>query len=147
MPHFFDSTQEFLRSDQLWGHVRPPELDEFIGEVYKTSTHTGELRELTQDDVDNGIEPDTLVIKTVNNPDRNWNICKMDIPPERTGYFAAFMEGAEQSAANSGYLHVRAEKVANKFLPEKLEARGYHRVSRDDGNPNPDYVKDVTRAQ
>ena len=147
MSHFFDSIQEFLRSNQPWGQVKPPELCKFIAQVYKTSTHTDDLRELTQDDMNNGIEPDTLVIKTVNNEKRNWNICKMAIPPERTGYFAAFMEEAEQSAANSGYLHVRAEKVSNKFLPEKLEARGYHRVSRDDGNPHPDYVKDVTRAQ
>ena len=147
MAHFFTSTHEFLGSDQLWGHVKLQDRDNFIGEVYKASTHTRELRELTQDDVDNGIEPNALVIRTLNNPNRNWNICKMDTPPERTGHFAAFMEEAEQSAANSGYLQVQAEKVANKFLPEKLVARGYDRVSRGDGNPHPDYVKDVTRAQ
>ena len=49
MSHFFDSIQEFLRSNQPWGQVKPPELCKFIAQVYKTSTHTDDLRELTQD--------------------------------------------------------------------------------------------------
>ena len=147
MSHFFDCIQEFLTSDQPCGQVKPPELCKFIAEVYKASTHTGGLRALAQDDVHNGIEPDTLVIYSVNNECRKWNVYKKDNPPERTGYFAAFMGEAEQSASDFGYLHVRAEKVSADFLPEKLEARGYHRVSRDDGNSHPDYVKDVSRAQ
>ena len=147
MSHFFDSIQELLRSNQPRGQVKPPELCKFIAEVYKASTHTGDLRELTQDDVHNGIEPDTLVIYSVDNECRKGNIYKKDTPPERTGYFAAFMGEVEQSASDFGCLHVRAEKVSNEFLPKKLEARGYHRVSRDDGNSHPDYVKDVSRAQ
>ena len=81
MPRSFNSTQEFLGSNQLFGHVELPERDHFIAEVCKASTHARELRELTQDDVDNGTEPNTLLIKLVNNQTRHWNVYEKDTPP------------------------------------------------------------------
>ena len=146
MPHLFNTVQEFLQSDQQWGQVEPPELGGFRGEVRKSATEIGQLRELTEDDLKQGIKTDTLVIATLNNPKRPRNIYKMEIPPKRTGKFAAFMDEAEQSATSSGYRYVRAYNIDNEFLPQKLEARGYRRVSRDDWNPNPDCMKDLRRA-
>ena len=146
MPQLFESVQEFLQSDQQWGQVEPPELGGFRGEVCKSATEIGQLRELTEDDLQQGIRPDILVIRTLNSPGQEQNICKMEIPPKRTGKFAAFMDEAEQSATISGYRYVRVYNIDNKFLPEKLEARGYRRVSRDDWNPNPDCVKNLRRA-
>ena len=51
------------------------------------------------------------------------------------------MDEVEEVAARAGCRHVWVEKVANEFLPEKLENRGYKRLDSPDGFPNPDYVK------
>ena len=83
MPHLFNTVQEFLQSDQQWGQVEPPELGGFRGEVRKSATEIGQLRELTEDDLKQGIKTDTLVIATLNNPKRPGNIYKMEIPPKR----------------------------------------------------------------
>ncbi len=50
------------------------------------------------------------------------------------------MDEAEEVVARAGSRYVWAEKVANKFLPEKLEARGYGRHNGTRGFQNPDYV-------
>ena len=65
----------------------------------------------------------------------------MQNPPPRTGRFSAFMDEVESVAARTECRHVWVEKVANEFLPEKLENRGYKSLNDPDGFPNPDYVK------
>ena len=77
----------------------------------------------------------------LNNQERPWNQICLENRPERTGKFSAFMDEAEEVANRAGCLYVWAEKLTCEFLPEKLEARGYDRVCRGDGNINPDYVK------
>ena len=146
MPNLFDSVRAFLHSDEQRGQVEPPELGGFRGEVYKSATKIGQFRELTTEDLEQGIQPDTLVIALLNNPKRPWNIHKMESPPKRTGKLAAFMDEAEQSAASVGYHYVRVDNIDNEFLPKKLEVRGYQRVPRNDRNSNPDCVKDLRRA-
>ena len=64
----------------------------------------------------------------------------MENPPPRTGMFSAFMDEMEEVASRAGCRHVWVEKVANEFLPEKLENRGYRGLNHADGFPNPDYV-------
>ena len=145
MPHLFNSVREFLQSDQHRGQVEPPELGGFRGEVYKSATEIGQLRELTEDDLNQGIQPDTLVIAILINPKQSWNVHKLEPPPKSTGKLAAFMGEAEQSATSAGYHYVRVHSIDNGFLPEKLEARGYQQVSRNDQNPNPDCVKELRR--
>ena len=51
------------------------------------------------------------------------------------------MDEVEEVAIRAGCRHVWVEKVANEFLPEKPEARGYRRLDDPYGFPNPDYVK------
>ena len=57
------------------------------------------------------------------------------------------MDEAEKSATSAGYHYVRVDNIDNGFLPEKLEARGYQQVPRNDRNQNPDSVKDLRRIR
>ena len=99
--------REFLQSGQRWGQVERPKLGGFIGgfrgEVYRSATAIGQLRELTEDDLKPGIQPDTLVIAMLSNPERPGDIQKLEAPPKRTGKFAAFMDESERSVTSAGY--------------------------------------------
>ena len=141
MQQHFGTVQEFLQSEKITGKVKPVQLGGFSGELSKGVVQDRELRDLTGEDLERGIKPDTLIIALLDNPQSHGNYIKLENPPERTGKFAAFMDEAEDAASLAGYLYVRAEKVMSGFLPEKLEARGYDRVPRDDGNSHPDYLK------
>ena len=88
-----------------------------------------------------GTRPDTLIIVQVDNLDRTANWRRLENPPPRTGMFSAFMDEVEEVAASAGCRHVWVEKVANEFLLEKLESRGYRRREDPNGFSNADYVK------
>ena len=137
----FDSVQEFWDS-RVSGRV-PASVQQgsFVGQLLKEIVDNGRLRELQREDVESGARPDTLIVSQVLNLDKNWNWDRLQNPPPRTGMFSAFMGEVEEVAARSGCRHVWVEKVANEFLPEKLEARGYKRLDDPSGFPNPDYVK------
>jgi hypothetical protein len=137
----FYSVQEFWDSKVLGIFPASVQQGSFVGQVLKGTVDNGRLRELRKEDVESGIRPDTLIVSQVLNLERNWNWDRLQNPPPRTGMFSSFMDEVEEVAALAGCRHVWVEKVANEFLPEKLEARGYRRLNDPNGFPNPDYVK------
>ena len=141
----FESVQEFWDSE-VWGWL-PSTVRQgsFEGKVLKGIVDNGKLRELQKEDVESGTRPNALIVSQVQNLERprNWN--RSPKPPPRTGRFSAFMDEVEEVAARGGCQYVWVEKVANEFLPEKLEARGYHRLNDPEGFPNPDYLKIMPR--
>ena len=137
----FDSVQEFWDSNLLGRLPASVQKGSFVGQVLKGIVDKGKLRELRSVDVKSGTRPDTLIVAQVLNLERTWNWDLLKEPPPRTGEFSAFMNEVEEVAARAGCRHVWVKKVANEFLPEKLEDRGYKRLDSPDGFPNPDYVK------
>ena len=136
----FDTVQEFWEdqgSGRLPASVRQ---GSFVGKLLKGIVENGRLRELRSEDAASGIQPDTLIVVQVQNLERTRNWDRSANPPPRTGLFSAFMDEVEEVAIRAG-CHVWVEKVANGFLPEKPEARGYRRLDDPYGFPNPDYVK------
>ncbi|MYC37041.1 MAG: hypothetical protein F4X66_09040 [Chloroflexi bacterium] len=112
-----------------------------MGQVLKDIVENGQLRVLEPEDLRSGKEPDTLIVDQVLNFDRTRNWERLEPPPPQTGRFSAFMDEVDEVAALAGCRHVWVEKVANEFLPENLECRGYSRLNHADGFPNPGYVK------
>lgn len=137
----YDSVQEFWNSEVVGRHPASVQHGNFVGQVLKGIVDEGRLRELRREDVESGRRPDTLIVSQVLNLDRNWNWDRLTNPPIRTGLFSAFMEEIEGVAADAGCSQVVVEKVANEFLPEKLEVRGYKKVEDPNQFPNPNYVK------
>lgn len=137
----FESVQEFWDAQRLEEQAAYVQQGNLVGKLQKGLVDNGQLRELRSDDIELDVRPDTLIVVQVNNLDRRWNWDRLQNPPPRTGLFAAFMDEVEEVAAGAGCRHVWVEKVANEFLPEKLESRGYKRLNDPDGFPNPDYVK------
>ncbi len=139
----FDTVQDFW---EYRGSLRFPasvRRGSFVGQVQKGIVENGNLRELRSEDIASGTQPDTLIVVQVQNDERLWNWNKLQHPPPRTGMFSAFMDEVEEVAIGAGCRHVWVESVANEFLPEKLEARGYTRLDDPDGFPNPDYAKSL----
>lgn len=137
----FDSVQEFWDSKVSGQIPASVQQGSFVGQLLKGIVENRQLRVLEPEDLSAGRQPDVLIVAQVQNFDRTWNWDRLEQPPPRTGRFAAFMNEVEEVAIRSGCQLVWIEKVANKFLPEKLEARGYRRLNHPDGFPNPDYMK------
>ncbi len=137
----FDSVQEFWDSKVSGQIPASVQQGSFVGQLLKGIVENRQLRVLEPEDLRAGRRPDVLIVAQVQNFERTWNWERLQPPPPRTGRFAMFMDEVEEVAIRSGCRHVWIEKVANKFLPEKLEARGYRRLNHSDGFPNPDYVK------
>ena len=137
----FDTVQEFWDSRvSRWLPARVKK-GSFVGQVLKGIIEDDQLRVLESKDLRAARQPDTLIVDQVMNFDRTWNWDRLLPPPPRTGRFAAFMDEVEEVAARVGCRHVVVEKVANEFLPEKLENRGYKKVEDPHKFPNPNYVK------
>ena len=141
----FDSVQEFWDSKVSGWLPASVQQGSFVGLMLKGIVDNGNLRELRREDVKSGTRPDTLIVVQVQNSERVWNWDRLKDPPPRTGKFSAFMDEVEEVAVRAGCRHICVEKVANGFLPEKLENRGYERLDSPDGFPNPDYVKSLTQ--
>ena len=141
----FESVQEFWDSEVRGWLPSTVRQGSFEGKVLKGIAHNGKLRELRQEDVESGTRPNTLIVSQVQNLERPRNWDRLPNPPPRTGRFSTFMDEVEEVAARGGCQYVWIEKVANEFLPEKLEARGYHRLNDPEGFPNPDYLKIIPR--
>ena len=144
---FFDSVHEFWDSRVIGWLPASVQHGCFVGQVLKGIVDEGRLREMRREDVESGRRPDTLIVSQVLNLDRTWNWDRLEKPPPRTGLFSAFMDDVEEVAADAGCRQVVAEKVANGFLPEKLENRGYRKVENQDRFPNPNYVKFLLQTQ
>ncbi len=138
----FDSVQEFWNSGIVTGR-RPASVQHgsFEGRVLKGIVDEGRLRELSGEDVESGRWPDTLIVSLVMNHDRSENWDRLSNPPTRTGLFSTFMDEVEEVAADAGCSQVLVKRVANGFLPEKLESRGFRIVDDPSGFSNPNYVK------
>lgn len=137
----FDSVREFWDSGVSGRIPASVQHGRFVGQVLKGIVENGKLRPLQPKDVASRTQPDTLIVAQVDNLDRTPNWRRLENPPPRTGMFSAFMDEVEEVAAGAECRHVWVEKVANEFLPEKLERRGYRRIEDPNGFSNPDYVK------
>ena len=137
----FDTVQEFWNSRVSGWLPARVKRGSFVGQVLKGIVENSQLRVLEPADLRAGKQPDTLIVDQVMNFERTRNWERRDTPPPRTGKFSAFMDEVEEVAARFGCHQVVVEKVANEFLPEKLENRGYRKVEDPDGFPNPNYVK------
>lgn len=136
----FDSVRDFWAAEGLVGQAAYVCKGPFQGKLQKGVSDDGELRDLRPEDMVRGVEADTLIVLHVLNHERPSNYDRIQPPPRRTGLFSAFMDEAEEVAFKAGCRLVRVEDVFNKFLPEKLEKRGYQKIPGSD-DPNPDYVK------
>ena len=141
----FDTVQEFWDSQVVGWFPASVQHGCIVGQVLKGIVDEGRLRKMRKVDVESGRRPDTLIVSQLLNLDRTWN--RLDRPPPRTGLFSAFMDEVEEVAAGAGCRQVLVEKVANGFLPEKLENRGYRKVEDQNRFPNPNYVKLLPRTQ
>ena len=137
----FDSVQEFWDSNVSGQPPACVQRGSFAGLLLKGIVENRRPRVLEPDDIRAGRQPDALIVSQVQNFDRTENWDRLEPPPPRTGKFSAFMDEVEGVAIRSGCQLVWIGKVANKFLPEKLEKRGYERMDRPAGLSNPDYVK------
>ena len=137
----FDTVQEFWDSVVSGWLPARVKKGSFVGQVLKGIVENRQLRVLEPEDLRAGKQPDTLIVDQVLNFERTRNWERLEPPPPRTGRFAAFMDEVEEVAARAGCSQVVVEKVANEFLPEKLENRGYRKVEDADGFPNPNFVK------
>lgn len=137
----FDSVQEFWDSKVSGQPPACVQRGSFVGLLLKGIVEDRRPRVLESEDIRAGRQPDALIVAQVQNCDRTWNWDRLEPPPPRTGKFSAFMDEVEEVAIRSGCQLVWIEKVANEFLPEKLERRGYQRMDRPAGSSNPDYVK------
>lgn len=138
---YFDSVQELWDAEGLEDKNLWVERDRFMGWLQKGVVEDGFPRALKRGDVEQGRQPDILFILQLRNLDRPHNWDRLPNPPPRTGKLATFMDEVEAVAARGGCWYVWVDKVANGFLGEKLENRGYRRLPNPDGFPNPDYLK------
>ena len=133
----FDSVQDFWEAEGFEGQIGYVWKGRFEGEVQKGMAHP--LREYTREALERGIEPDTLIVRRVQNHDRPSNHECEQPPPPRTGLFSAFMDEVEEVAHQAGCRLVWVKDVYNKFLRKKLEERGYREIP-ESADPNPDYA-------
>ena len=136
----FNSVQDFWDAEDLEGQAVYVLKGRFEGKLEKGLIDDGELREFRREDLERGKSPDTLIVVQVLNHDRAYNYGCSQLRPPRTGLFAAFMDEVEEVAIQARCRHVWVADVYNKFLPEKLERRGYQKIP-DSDDPSPDYVK------
>lgn len=83
-----------------------------------------------------------IIVKQLHNEERTGYSECFKPPPPRTGKLDAFMDEVESAAAGLGLQWVLVESVFNKFLPAKLERRGYRRI--DEGFGYPHFLKTVS---
>jgi hypothetical protein len=102
----FGAVHGVLNSEETAGQVEPAQLGGFRCELSKGEVEYGELRNLTGEDLKQGIKPETPIIVLLTNPERHGNFIKLKEPPERTGKFAAFMDEAGKAANQAGCLYV-----------------------------------------
>ena len=138
----FNSVQDFWDAEDLEGRVWK---GRFEGKLQKGLVDDGRLRDFRREDLEQGLEPDTLILLHVINHERANNHDCQQLPPPRTGLFSAFIDEVEEVAIQAECRSVLVDKVFNKFLRKKLKKRGYRKVPRHDRFPNPDYVKVLLR--
>ena len=138
---FFDTVAEFWEAPILKERIGTIENGSFWGNLKKGIVKDGELRDATLEDGQQGLICNVIIVNQVLNHERTWNWNCLSDPPIRTGYFEWFMDEVEAVAERFGIEYVLVERVANEFLPSKLERRGYRRLSGE--LPNPDYLKQM----
>lgn len=140
---FFDSVQEFWESEGLEGMTACVERDRFWGRLDKgvMIIEDSMARELTGEELQQGCQPNTLMVVQLENRDRSGNWRRLSTPPPRTGKFDAFMDEVEEVAIRFGCQFVWVDQVVSDFLPEKFERRGYQRIENFAHRPQPDFVK------
>ena len=146
---YFDSVQEF------WDTNVPDDphpmlyvkRDGFMGQLKKGKTQANGVRELGRKDLDEGEQPDAIIVRYLQNlsPCRRSNYYRLPNPPRRTGKFDAFMDEVEEVASRVGCRFVYIRAVFNDFLPEKFERRAYRMIPGLPGRPH--FIKGIFEDQ
>ena len=142
---YFDSVQEFWDSEELEKENTWVERDRFGGRLQKAVAIDQYPRKLKLEDLELGIQPNTLMILNLVNLDCSSNYCLHTNPRPRTGKLDSFMDEVEEVAIRAGCRFVYIKSVFNNFLPEKFKRRGYLMIPVWPDRPN--FIKVITKDQ